>query len=174
MGNQVSRIAVFCVGNKLMLDDGLGPAVYDTLMREYVIPDNIDVFDLGCLSMDLLDAVREYDTIITVDAVDGTDAEPGTVFRFAPDAMARHSGATASLHDLKLVDLFDAAALLGYEANGLCLGMQVENPSPSELAIGLTPAVEKCLPLLVETLVGELERLGATLTPKTSDQDISG
>ena len=69
---------------------------------------------------------------------------------------------------MKLVDLFDAAMLLGYEANGLCLGMQVENPSPSELAIGLTPMVEKCLPLLVETLAGELERLGSPLTPKTA------
>lgn len=163
------RIAVFCVGNKLMLDDGLGPAVYDALVDAYDFPENVDVYDLGCLSMDLLDAVRDYDVIITVDAVDGTDAAPGTVFRFEPDAMARHSGATASLHDLKLVDLFDAACLLGYEAQGLCLGMQVENPSPSELAIGLTPAVEASLPLLVDTVAGELARFGYPLTKKTQE-----
>ena len=107
--------------------------------------------------------VREYDVIITVDAVDGTDADPGTVFRFEPDAMARHSGATASLHDLKLVDLFDAAALLGYEAEGLCLGMQVENPSPAVVTVGLTPKVDAALPLLVETVAGELARLGSPL-----------
>ncbi len=121
-------IAVFCVGNKLMLDDGVGPAVYEELLKRYDIPDNVTLFDLGCLTLNMIERVREYDVIITVDAVDGTDAEPGTVFRFAPDAMARHSGATASLHDLKLVDLFDAATLLGYEAEGLCLGMQVEEP----------------------------------------------
>ena len=92
------RIAVFCVGNKLMLDDGVGPAV-----------------------------------------------------------------ATASLHDLKLVDLFDAAALLGYEAEGLCLGMQVENPSPAVVTVGLTPKVDAALPLLVETVAGELARLGSPL-----------
>ena len=84
------RIAVFCVGNKLMLDDGLGPAVYDALVDAYDFPENVDVYDLGCLSMDLLDAVRDYDVIITVDAVDGTNAAPGTVFRFEPDAQARH------------------------------------------------------------------------------------
>ncbi|MDU1909051.1 MAG: hydrogenase maturation protease, partial [Eggerthella sp.] len=103
------------------------------------------------------------DVIITVDAVDGTDADPGTVFRFEPDAMARHSGAAASLHDLKLVDLFDAAALLGYEAEGLCLGMQVENPSPAVVTVGLTPKVDAALPLLVETVAGELARLGSPL-----------
>lgn len=157
------RIAVFCVGNKLMLDDGVGPAVYEELLTRYDIPDNVELFDLGCLSLNMIERVREYDVIITVDAVDGTDADPGTVFRFEPDAMARHSGATASLHDLKLVDLFDAAALLGYEAEDLCLGMQVENPSPAVVTVGLTPKVDAALPLLVETVAGELARLGSPL-----------
>ena len=157
------RIAVFCVGNKLMLDDGVGPAVYEELLTRYDIPDNVELFDLGCLSLNMIERVREYDVIITVDAVDGTDADPGTVFRFEPDAMARHSGATASLHDLQLVDLFDAAALLGYEAEGLCLGMQVENPSPAVVTVGLTPKVDAALPLLVETVAGELARLGSPL-----------
>lgn len=156
-------IAVLCVGNKLMLDDGLGPAVYEELLARYEIPDNVLLYDVGCLSLDMLPVVERCDTVISVDAVDGTDAEPGTVFRFAPDAMARHSGATASLHDLKLVDLFDAAALLGYEAEGLCLGMQVENPSPSEATIGLTPKVHAALPLLVATVAGELARRGVVL-----------
>lgn len=159
-------IAVLCVGNKLMLDDGIGPAVYEELIDRYEIPDNVQLFDIGCLSMDMLYIVDECDMVITVDAVDGTDSEPGTVFRFRPDAMARHAGATASLHDLKLVDLFDAATLLGYSADGLCLGMQVENSSPAEVTIGLTPKVYNALPLLVETLVAELYRLGVELVRK--------
>lgn len=165
LGDNAARpvIAVLCVGNKLMLDDGLGPAVYEELLARYEIPDNVLLYDVGCLSLDMLPVVERCDTVISVDAVDGTDAEPGTVFRFAPDAMARHSGATASLHDLKLVDLFDAAALLGYEAEGLCLGMQVENPSPSEATIGLTPKVHAALPLLVATVAGELARRGVVL-----------
>lgn len=167
MASQEPRaIAVFCVGNKLMLDDGVGPAVYEELRARYDIPDNVDLFDLGCLTLDMIESVRDYDVIVTVDAVDGTDAEPGTVFRFEPDAMARHSGASASLHDLKLVDLFDAATLLGYEAEGLCLGMQVENPSPAVVTVGLTPKVDAALPLLVETVAGELARLGSPLREK--------
>ena len=62
-----------------------------------------------------------------------------------------------------MVDLFDAAALLGYEAEGLCLGMQVENPSPAVVTVGLTPKVDAALPLLVETVAGELARLGSPL-----------
>lgn len=160
-------IAVLCVGNKLMLDDGIGPAVYDELVARYEIPENVRLFDVGCLSLDMLPLVDESDIVITVDAVDGTDSEPGTVFRFEPDAMARHSGANASLHDLKLIDLFDAATLLGYKAEGLCLGMQIENGSPAVITVGLTPRVHEALPLLVETVAGELARFGAPLMPRT-------
>ena len=116
------RVAVLCVGNRLMLDDGVGPAVYDELMASYDIPDNVELLDLGCLSLAMIDRVREFDVILTVDAVDDSGQPAGTVLRYAPDAMARHVGITASLHDLKLIDLFDSAALLGYQAEGLCLG----------------------------------------------------
>lgn len=163
---KLKRIAVFFVGNKLMLDDGVGPAAYEEMLERFDIPENVELFDLGCLSLSMIDTVQKYDVIITVDAVDGSDAEPGTILRFQPDAMARHSGAMASLHDLKLIDLFDAATLLGYESEGLCLGMQVENASPATATIGLTPPVFDALPLLVDVVAGELARLGSPLTPR--------
>lgn len=165
-GAAVRRAAVFFVGNRLMLDEGVGPSAYDAILAAYDIPENVMLFDVGCMSMDMLPYVDACDVVLTVDAVDGTGDEPGTVYRFPPDAMARHCGAMQSLHDLKLVDLFDAAGLLGYEAEGYCLGMQVENMSPSEYAIGLTPAVRKALPLLVETVVAELARRGFELKKK--------
>ena len=90
--------AVFFVGNKLMLDEGVGPAAYEELQQRYDVPENVLLFDVGCMSMDMLPYVRDCDVVLTVDAVDGTGEEPGTVFRFPPDAMARAAGARASLH----------------------------------------------------------------------------
>lgn len=162
------RIAVLCVGNKLYLDDGLGPAVYEYVLERFEPAENVDFFDVGCLSMDLLPTVEHYDLIITVDAVDGTDLEPGTIVRYAPEDMARMGMNRTSLHDLRLVDLFDAAALLGYEAEGICLGMQVENPSPAQMVIGLTPVVYNALPLLVDTLAAVLAQHGAPLIDKAT------
>ncbi len=161
-----NRIAILCVGNRLMLDDGIGPAVFDELVAHWDIPDNIELLDLGCLTLAMIDRVNEYDLLITVDAVDDSGEEPGTVLRYEPEAMARHVGINASLHDLKLIDLFDAAALLGYHAEGLCLGMQVANASPGEATEGLTPDVYAALPLLVDILAGELSRLGSPITRK--------
>lgn len=158
-GASAEKIAVICVGNRLMLDDGIGPAVYDELIERFAFPDNVSLFDAGCMTMDLLPVARDYDYLIVVDAVDGTGEAPGTVFRFAPEDIANH-GVMQSLHDLRLIDLINAASLLGYEADGMCFGMQVENMSPAQLAEGLTPAVFDALPLLTDAVLAELVRRG--------------
>lgn len=150
------RVVIFCVGNRLMLDDGVGPAVYDEIQGAYELPDEVEILDVGCMSLSMVDKVDAADYLVTVDAVDGTGEAPGTVFEFAPDDMARHAGSMASLHDLKLVDLFDAAALLGYEAEGKCFGMQVANRSPEVVTVGLTPAVYDAVPRLVDAVLADL------------------
>lgn len=165
------RIAVFCVGNVLMLDDGLGPAVYRELSA-YDFGDGVDLFDVGCMSMELVGAVDEYDLIIAVDAVDGTGHEPGTLFRFDPGDMAPRPFGSQSLHDLKLSDLFQAAMLLGYEAQGVCLGMQVENASPSRAAIGLTDAVHAKLADLVDCVLAELVRAGVAVRVRETGEPV--
>ncbi|WP_294438819.1 hydrogenase maturation protease [uncultured Slackia sp.] len=153
------KIAIICVGNRLMLDDGAGPAVYDDLHENYRFPDNVSLIDAGCMTMDLLPVVKEYDYLVTVDAVDGTGEEPGTVFRFAPEDIAGH-GVMQSLHDMRLIDLLNAAALLGFDARGMCFGVQVENMNPAVVTEGLTPRVYDALPLLRDAVLAHLIELG--------------
>lgn len=156
------RIALYCVGNKLMLDDGIGPVVYEEL-SSYEFSEGVDLFDLGCLTLGRINDVCDYDVIITVDAVDGTGHPPGTLFRYAPSDLAKRAFGTQSLHDLTLSDLFDSAALLGYECEGVCLGMQVENAFPAEATVGLTPAVYEHVPDLVDCVLAELVGRGVSV-----------
>ncbi|MDO4854545.1 MAG: hydrogenase maturation protease [Coriobacteriia bacterium] len=160
------RICVLFVGNRLMMDDGVGPAAYDYILQNFELSDNVDMFDVGCMSMDMLDYVRRYDFMMTVDAVGESGEAPGTVFRYKPVDVARNDGPTASIHDLKLANLFDAASLMGYTCEGLCYGMQVEILEPAEYTIGLTPAVEEKLPFLAESVLAELWRRGAAISRK--------
>ena len=166
----MEKIAVFCVGNRLHLDDGVGPAVYDEVLARFDVPEGVELFDLGVLTMDMISYVETCDAVITVDAIEFSDEEPGTVLRGTPEDMAQVQGVNMSLHDLRLIDLFDAAVLLGYDAEGICLGMQVENTEPAILTEDLTPRVKAALPLLVETLAAELARLGKPLIDKASGQ----
>lgn len=166
------RIAIFCVGNKLMLDDGLGPVVYEELTRSYEFPENVTIYDVGCMGLDMLDHVKDSDYMVSVDAVEGTGEPAGTVFEFAPEDMMRHHGATASLHELTLADLFDAAALVGYECEGKCFGMQVANMSPDEFTIALTRPVYDAVPLLIDALLADLHSRGVRMTAKATGEPI--
>jgi len=160
---------IICVGNQLMQDEGIGSFTYEYIHDVYDLPDNVRIIDAGCMGLDMLPYVQTYDLIITVDAVDGTDKPAGTVFRFSPEDMARHLGPEASLHDLKLVDLFDAASLLGYEAQGVCYGMQVLDMQPVQYHIGLTAPCAQAIPLLGDCVIGELARFGITVNRKTAE-----
>ena len=162
----MTKIAVFCVGNRLHLDDGVGPAVYDEVFERFDVPEEIELFDLGVLTMDMINYIDTCDAVITVDAMEHSGQPVGTVLRGTPAELAPAQGANLSLHDLRLMDLFDAAVLLDYDAEGICLGMQVENTEPEMLTEDLTPAVRAALPLLVETLAAEVARLGVPFIDK--------
>lgn len=167
------RVLVICVGNELMLDDGLGIEVYRQICGAYDLPEWVDVVSAGCMTMDMIDSVRAYDVMISVDAIDETGSEPGTVFRYTPEDVARRGTPMGSLHELKLADLFDAAALLGYACEGVCLGMQVQNASPAEFVVGLTPPVERRVPDLVDTLLAELVRLGCDVVVRATGEHVA-
>lgn len=177
----MEKIAIICVGNRLMLDDGIGPAVFDELTEKYSFPEHVSLFDAGCMTMDLLPVVRDHDFLIVVDAVDGTGEKPGTVFRFAPEEIAGHP-VMQSLHDLRVIDLLNAASLLGYEACGICFGIQVENMTPATIAEGLTPDVYDALPLAVDSVLAELVRRdvrfsyadGTPFVPPTRQAELAG
>ena len=93
MGQEESakRIAVFCVGNRLHLDDGVGPAVYDEVLERFDIPDGVELFDLGVLTMDMITYIDTCDVVITVDAMEYSGEEPGTVLRGSVTRLERFS-----------------------------------------------------------------------------------
>ena len=176
MGQEESakRIAVFCVGNRLHLDDGVGPAVYDEVLERFDIPDGVELFDLGVLTMDMITYIDTCDVVITVDAMEHSGEEPGTVLKGKPGDLAKSQGMNMSLHDLRLVDLFDAAILLEYEAEGLCICVQVENTEPQYLTQDLTPSVRAAVPLVLDTLAAELAHRGVPFIDKETGEPYLG
>lgn len=165
---------MFCVGNRLHLDDGVGPAVYDAVFERFDVPEGVEMFDLGVLTMDMINYIDTCDAVITVDAIEHSGEPAGTVLRGSPQDLAQAQGASMSLHDLRLVDLFDAAVLLGYDSEGICLGMQVENTEPAILTEDLTPKVRENVPLLIDALAAELARLGSPFIDKATKEPYLG
>ncbi len=147
------RVAVMCIGNELLMDEGVGPACARYLVSRYRFPDNVDVLDRAVMGMGILSDLRAYDFVLVLDAVDVPDARPGQVFSFAPDDVAPTPPGLTSLHEVRFADVLGSAGLLGIRCAGHCLGIQVENMSPSEFVVALTPRVAAALPLLAQAAV---------------------
>ena len=169
-----AKICVMGIGNILLMDEGVGPYVVKRLQEQYVFPSSVQVQDCATMGLALLPIFEKFDYIVTVDAVDDPELEPGTVVSFAPDDIApRAAGPVASAHEMTFADVLGAARMLNYKCEGHCVGVQVENMSPSEFYIGLSPAVEAAVPQMIETVLGMLWQLGVRgIVDKQTGQEV--
>jgi len=156
------------IGNPLMGDEGVGPRVVELLRSTYSFPDSVEVVDAGTMGFTILNLLQGVDLVIVVDAVDGSGHEPGTVLALAPEDMAPNQ-IMHSLHDARLVDVLDAARLMGLEPEVTCIGVQIERIVHWELE--LTPVVEAAIPFAASAVVDILAARGVQLAPHEGPRD---
>ncbi len=157
MTDDIPRILVMGVGNPLMRDEGIGPRVAELLLATYEFPGNIEIVDAGTMGYSILDMFRGVDHLIVVDAVRDTGHPPGTVLVLGPDDLA-DSQVMHSLHDVKLVDVLGAAALVDRAPQTVCIAVQID--SIEEWVLELSPACEAALPLAAGAVLDQLSALG--------------
>lgn len=159
------RILVLGIGNVLMKDEGVGCRIIEEIIARYDFPDNVDVEDSGTMGMMLLHMLTQYDFVVIVDAMDGTGHPPGTVLRLSPEDIAPNE-VMHSLHDLRFIDVLNAADLIGKRPQGECIGVQVEDMQPIDLTIGLSPSIEDALDTAIDAVLTVLADHGATAREK--------
>jgi len=162
------RILVLGIGNVLMLDEGVGNRIATELERNYVFPDDVRVMDAGTMGLGMIHLFRGVELLLVVDAIDGTGHPAGTVVRLSPEDFAPNQ-VLHSLHDVRFVDVLNAARLIDIMPEADCIGVQVENMSPPELAIGLTKVVEDAVPRAVGAVLYVLEERGVQVEPAAGD-----
>lgn len=137
------RILVAGVGNVLRGDDGFGPVVVERLTA---LPEGVDVVETGIGGVALLqELLTGCDGLVLVDAVD-QGAAPGTVFALEPDvADAVH---VADVHLANPERVLSMAKTMGcLPERVLIVGCQPVGMD--ELGAGLSPAVERAVPIAV-------------------------
>ncbi len=157
-----NSLAVLGVGNVLCMDDGLGPAAVEILIRDYTIPDGVVVLDGGTLGLSLLPIIEDSDQVLIIDAI-RMDAPPGTLIFLEGNSVLPAVRLRLSVHQVGVADLLDAAKIRGkLPASLLLLGIV---PSSIELGYELSAPVRDAMPALVEAVIDEVRRLGFELQP---------
>jgi hydrogenase maturation protease len=143
--NSPAPVLVLGLGNLLLGDDALGLRLLAGLSSSCSFGDAVDFVDGGTQGLALLGALDHRSAILVLDAVK-LGCAPGTVYvldeREIEEFGARHA---ATAHEGNALELFATAKLLGAHWHELRLvGIEPEHVATG---IGLSPAVEKALPL---------------------------
>jgi hydrogenase maturation protease len=162
------RITVMGIGNPLVKDEGVGIRVIETMMSTLAFPDNVTLIDAGTMGMGILNIFQDCDYLLVIDAVDGTGEPAGTVVRMTPGEMAPNT-IKHSMHDMRLVDVLEAAMLMGVQPEVDCVGIQILDMDG--IAIGLTPEVEEAVPRAVEAALAVLAERGVEATRSGASSD---
>lgn len=162
------RVLVMGIGNPLVKDEGVGVRVIEEMMGTLTFPENVTLMDAGTMGMGILNLFRECDYMLVIDAVDGTGEPPGTVVRMSPEDLAPNQ-VLHSLHDMRFVDVLQAAELIGSRPETDCVGIQIADMDG--VAIGLTPDVEAAVPAAVEAALTILRERGIEATTLVGGSD---
>jgi hydrogenase maturation protease len=138
------KTAIYGIGNILLGDDGIGPAVVNYLFANNILGDDVTLEDLGTPSLDLPNYLTGFDRVIFIDAV-AVDAPPGTIRLFSrEEIIAAPPGIRISPHEPSINDALIVLDFAGGAPKDVVLIGIV--PHTLENGMNLSPAVGKAIP----------------------------
>jgi len=141
------RVLILGVGNILFGDDGFGPATADYLLKNYKIPDDVYVMDVGIGAGEVLFTValsqKKPEKIVVLDAVD-MEKRPGEVFELPIDDLPQNKVTDFSMH------LFPSTNLLKELRDRMAVEVVIiacqAEKMPDVVRPGLSESVKRALP----------------------------
>lgn len=156
------------VGNLLLRDEGVGVHVISAL-RDRELPDDVELWDGGTASFDLLDTLAGCRQAIIIDAV-CTGSEPGTIFRLTPEDISSNKEQLISLHQVGLMETLNVAEHLldSPPEEVIILGIE---PKEIDWGLELSAEVEAAVPKLIELVIEELDAFERKENPRPQRDD---
>lgn len=150
------KTAVYGIGNILLGDDGVGPAVVNYLAAHSTFDEDVTVEDLGTPSLDLPNYLSGYDRVIFIDSVKA-EANPGSIHLFTrEEIMAVSPGIRISPHEPSINDALIVMDFAGDAPRDVLLVGIV--PATLDGGMTLSPAVGAAVPRVAEIVLGELAK----------------
>jgi hydrogenase maturation protease len=144
------------IGNPVLTDDSAGLKIADCLRERLRGWPGVAVTELCCGGINLMEAMAGYDRAIIIDAMTGGGGKAGAVYEFGPAGLAQ-SRNTWSGHDASLQVAMELGSTVGLRLPEHVQIWAVEAGDVCTFGENLTPDVERAVPLVVDSLVRDLE-----------------
>jgi hydrogenase maturation protease len=156
------RILVLGVGNILFTDEGIGVRCIEQMQEKYKFSDNVTLMDGGTLGTRLMGPIIESDYLIVCDAV-LCDDKPGSVYRLMGEDLRKSLAFRDSMHQTDLVDTLGMCEIVGNRPEAVVIGM--EPFDYDSMALELSPTAVSSMPVMIDSVIQEIESAGGTCTP---------
>ncbi len=101
MQSAESKILILGMGNDILTDDGIGIKITKVLENKFPLP-NIVYNTLSIGGMEIIEYIKNFDTVIIIDAIKTLNGIPGTVYRFVPSDF-KETTHLSNIHDLSFL-----------------------------------------------------------------------
>lgn len=151
----VPEVTVLGIGNIVLQDEGFGVRAVELLDEKYEFPAQVQVLDGGTLGMELLRFVTGTKKLLVIDSINSNE-EPGTMFRFANEAVMAHFQDKLSVHEVGIQDVLALLQVTGKPIpEVVVIGAQ---PYQVSAGVGLTPEMTALLPKIEQQALKELRQ----------------
>lgn len=157
MGNPL--VTILGVGNFLFTDEGFGIRVIEKLQAEVRFPEEVRVVDGGVLGINLLGVISKPKHLIVVDTM-RNHGKPGDIYRIEGEQIPERIRAKNSLHQVDFLEALTLCQALDNVPRTVIIGIEPEDIQT--LSLTMTPAVQAKADEVIEMVLSELNRLGAS------------
>lgn len=149
---------VLGVGNEILMDDGIGPRVVETLRDKMPIPGvNYCTTTLGGLK--ILEFIQDCEWVIFIDAVKTKEGVPGTLYEFTPSDF-KETLHLSNLHDVNFLSSVELGKRVGYSIPETIHIFAIEILEDQVFGEELTPPLQERFETIVDEIhIGIQEKL---------------
>lgn len=149
---------VLGVGNDILMDDGIGPRVVETLKEKMPLP-GVDYLTTTLGGLDILEIIVGYDFVAFIDAIKTMDGVPGEVYKYTP-ADFRETLHLSNLHDVNFISALELGKKIGYKIPDAVHIFAVEIVEDQVFGEDFTPPVQARYEGIIDEIhTGILKRL---------------
>ena len=157
------KILVLGIGNDILKDDGIGPRLVKDLKKE-IFPEGICFKTSSMGGLEILELIREFHTVLILDAIKTKNGNPGDVYYFNPSDF-HETMHLSNLHDVNFITAIELAKKIKLSIPENIHIIAVEIIEDLEFGRTLSPELEERYP---EILSQVHEHLYSKLFPVTS------
>ncbi|MBE0647776.1 MAG: hydrogenase maturation protease [Bacteroidales bacterium] len=129
------------IGNEILTDDGIGPKLIHDLDKNQ-FPDHV-VYQVASLGgLELLEIIKDFDTVFILDAIRTLKNDPGTVYCYTPDDF-KETLHLSNLHDINFLTALELGRRTGMRIPSTIIIIAIEIVEDREFSTFFSPVIQK-------------------------------